>query len=198
MSVGEGDAVPEVFSGWPFWALYAFFFVGAMARGQALYWLARYLTQAGLRNAPTHGWRGRMARWLDDAAVDHASNVLRRIGLVLVPLCYLTVGFQSAVLAAAGILRIGAVRFTLATVPGALAWAAIYTTIGFAVWGATIQALAGSPWALLALVVLAVALVLAIRGRRGRRDRRILRDAAAGDDRTDAPTDRATSRVRGR
>lgn len=160
--------MPEVFAGWPLWALFAFLFGLAMLRGQAIFWVARSLTTLGLRRAPSTGWRGRTAAWLHGSTVDHGAEMLRRLGLVAVPLCYLTVGLQSAVLAAAGVLRIRPVVFTLAQIPGALAWAAIYSTIGWALWEAMFLAATGSPWSLvLILVIVAGALVL-LRRRRSR------------------------------
>ncbi|GMA40455.1 DedA family protein [Mobilicoccus caccae] len=164
--------MPEAFRGWPIWALFAFFFFLAMARGQATYWLARYLTRAGLKNAEPTGWRGRMARWLDGSGVDHGAQVLRRWGLVAVPLCYLTVGLQSAIIAAAGVIRISALAFTLAQIPGALAWATIYSTIGWGLWQATFLAIAGSPWGLVMFLALTIAVVLLVRGHRRRSRRR--------------------------
>ncbi|WP_052466259.1 SNARE-associated domain-containing protein [Mobilicoccus massiliensis] len=163
--------MPEMFAGWPLWAFFAFLFALAMLRGQAIYWLARYLTSAGLRNAPEHGWRHRFATWLDGSGVNQGAAMLRRLGLVAVPLCYVTVGLQSAVLAAAGVLRIGAPRFALAQVPGALAWATIYSTIGWALWEATIMAVAGSPWGIAGFAAIVVAVVVATLLRRRARRR---------------------------
>ena len=90
------------------------------------------------------GSASRAERWLD------------RFGWPLVPLAYLTVGVQSAVMAAAGILRMRWALFTVAQVPGAVAWALIYTTIGFAAWEALIGQAVGSwlGWLVLALAVL--------------------------------------------
>lgn len=161
--------MPDLFQGWPFWVVFVVFFFGAMARGQAIYWLARYLTGVGLRHAPPRGWRARTAAWLESPSLDSGAALLRRFGLVAVPLCYLTVGLQSAVLAAAGVVRLNAWAFLLAQVPGSLAWATIYTTIGWALWEATLFALAGSPWGIAALLTLTVLIVtLVVRHRRRR------------------------------
>ncbi len=144
--------LPEMFAGWPFAAVFAFMFTLAMLRGQGTYWLARVVTQqAVLRGEPTSGWRGRMAVWLQGKDVGRGAEMVRRIGLVAIPLSYLTVGFQTLVLAGAGVLGIRAFPFVLAQLPGALAWATIYSTVGWAVWGAAVAAFAGSPWALLAI-----------------------------------------------
>lgn len=143
----------ELFEGWPIQLVFVALFVIAMLRGQLVYWLARSLTSASLRDART-GRRARLAAWLDDSGVDHGARLLRRLGLVAVPLCYVTVGLQSAVMAAAGALRIEAWKYTLATIPGSLAWAAIYATIGWALWEAALLAVAGSPWGIAALTLI--------------------------------------------
>lgn len=147
----------------------------AMLRGQATYWIARAVTEQALRRtAPSTGWRAGVHAWLGGKGVARGRASLQRWGLVMVPLCYLTLGFQTLVLAAAGVIRIPWPRFTLAQLPGAAAWGLIYSTIGFAVWAAAIAALAGQPLALLAMaaVVLVVAATLVVRRRR-REDGRV-------------------------
>ncbi|WP_152191662.1 DedA family protein [Georgenia satyanarayanai] len=147
--------MPELLTGWPFWLVFAFLFLGAMLRGQGIYWLGRLATVQALRHThPTGGWRLRAHRVLNGEGAQRGVDAIRRWGLVVVPLAYLTVGFQSMVMAGAGVLRIHWLRFTLAQVPGALAWAAIYSTIGFAVWTAALAAAAGSPAGVVVLVVL--------------------------------------------
>ncbi len=163
--------MPDFLTGWPFWLVFAFLFSGAMLRGQGIYWLGRLATVQTLRRThPTGGWRLRAHRALSGDGTQRGVAAIRRWGLVVVPLAYLTVGFQSMVMAGAGVLRIHWLRFTLAQVPGALAWAAIYSTIGFAVWTAALAAAAGSPAGVAALVVLVGAgvtvVVLRLRGRR--------------------------------
>lgn len=151
----------------------AFLFLWAVgtARGQATYWLARVVTEQALKHtAPTTGWRAGMHAWLAGEGVARGRESLQRWGLVMVPLCYLTVGFQTLVLAAAGMIRIPWGRFTLAQLPGSAAWALIYSTIGFALWGAAIAALAGEPLAIAAVaaLVVVVATTVAVRVHRRR------------------------------
>jgi membrane protein DedA with SNARE-associated domain len=147
--------------------VFTVFFVGAMARGQAIYWLARVLTDRALAlGEPPEGWRRRAYRWLHSDGVGRARASLARWGWPLVPFAYLTVGFQSMVMAAAGMVRMPWKVFTLAQIPGSLAWALIYTTVGFAFWGAFFAAVQGNPgWAVL-LVALLVAAVSLVRRRR--------------------------------
>ena len=159
--------MPDLFDGWPFWLVFVALFAGAMLRGQGLYWLARLVTGEAVRRGEASGRPGRAARWLAGKDVALGVETLRRWGLVAVPVCYLTVGFQSLVLLAAGVLRMSAWAFTLAQLPGALAWATIYSTIGWAVWEASLIALAGNPWALAglaAVIVVAVATYVVRRG----------------------------------
>lgn len=149
--------LPEMFDGWPFVGVFAFMFTLGMLRGQATYWLARTITQKTLlRSEASDGWRGRAASWLSGKDVNRGAETIRRIGLVAIPLAYLTIGFQTLVLAGAGVLRIRPIAFTLVQIPGALAWATIYSTIGWAVWGAAVSAFAGSPMGLLGVVLIAL------------------------------------------
>nr|WP_281242103.1 VTT domain-containing protein [Ruania alba] len=163
---------------------------GAWVRGQLLYWLGRVPTDQALRRThPTIGWRKRVHDWLADGGADAGIAAIRRWGLVAVPVCYVTIGFQSMVQAAAGILRITWWKYALAQVPGALAWGTIYSTIGFVWWKATLAAAAGSPWGIaviVALVATAVAVVVLARRRHGDRPARAEDRPMSGE----APRDR--------
>src|SRR5690625_7379250 len=80
----------------PFWAVFIVLFIGAMLRGQLLYWIGRIPTEQALkRTAPTSGWRYKVHRWLSDGGADAGVRSIQRWGLPIVSLCYLTVGFQS-------------------------------------------------------------------------------------------------------
>src|SRR5690606_19745348 len=90
--------------------------------------------------------------------------IVRRYGAPAVSLCFLTVGLQTAVLVAAGSLRMPLRRFVPALLLGALIWATIYVTVGLAVveaiWG-------GRVWVpIVAAVVLLLAAWAASRVRR--------------------------------
>ncbi len=161
---------------------FLFLMLVAMLRGQATYWIARVVTEQTLRHtAPTTGWRAGVHAWLRGEGVARGRASLQRWGLAMVPLCYLTVGFQTLVLAAAGMIRLPWLPFTLAQLPGAAAWSLIYSTIGFAVWGAAIAAMAGEPLAVAALATLlaVVATTLVLRHRR-RENSRVGAGAGAG------------------
>lgn len=154
--------MPDFLTELPFWVAFGFLFVGAMLRGQGTYWIGRVATEQTLRRTrPTSGWRLRAHQALSHQGTRTGVAAIRRWGLLVVPVAYLTVGFQSMVMAGAGVLRIPWPRFTLAQVPGALAWAGIYSTIGFAIWTAAIAAAAGSPAGIAVLVAIAL-LILAV------------------------------------
>lgn len=161
--------MPDFLATLPFWVAFVALFCGAMVRGQMMYWIGRVVTEQTLRRThPTHGRRRRVHDWLAAGGADPGVRAIQRWGLAMVPLCYLTVGFQSMVQAAAGILRIEVWKYVLAQVPGALAWATIYATIGFAAWEALMAAAAGSPWGIAVIgfiVVVAVAALIVLRRR---------------------------------
>lgn len=181
--------MPDFLASVPFWVAFVALFCGAMARGQMVYWAGRVVTEQTLRRThPEDGWRRHAHDWLQAGGADPGVRALRRWGLVMVPLCYLTVGFQSMVQAGAGILRIEAWKYTLAQIPGALAWATIYATIGFAAWEAVMAAAAGSPLGIAAIIaVLLVAVCTVIFSRRRRRRQAI--DTSASDVTADATPD---------
>lgn len=154
--------------------LFVFLFVGAMARGQAIYWLARVVTDRVMATGePGPGWRLRIHRWLHSDGVARGRRSLARWGWPLVPFAYLTVGFQSMVMAAAGMVRMPVLTYTLAQIPGSIAWAIIYSTVGFAFWGAFFAALQGNPVWLLLLVAGVALVVVAVRQKRRRRGPRV-------------------------
>jgi membrane protein DedA with SNARE-associated domain len=156
------DVVERLVDGWPYAAVFALFFASGMARSHLTYWAGR-----GLRRG---GGRTPIARHLDRPVVVRAEGVVRRLGAPVVTLAFLTVGLQTAVNAAAGSLRMPMSRYLPATVVGSLAWAALYTTVGFAVARAWLDGL-GWTWAvggLVAVALLAMAsLALGSRLRRG-------------------------------
>lgn len=127
----------------------------ALLRGQATYWVAR-------------GAVGRFARSRMSASarqrLDRGSELVQRWGLGAVPIAYLMVGFQTAILAAAGLARMRWLSFTVAQLPGALAWAAIYATVGLAAWNAALKTAVGGHLLLVAVVLLAVVAVAVVVG----------------------------------
>ena len=74
---------------------YAFLFVVACARGGATYALARGLRDASTKRSP----------WAERPAIQRAERLVSRYGAPAVSVSFLTVGVQTAVNAAAGVLR---------------------------------------------------------------------------------------------
>ncbi|GAA3606590.1 VTT domain-containing protein [Marihabitans asiaticum] len=170
--------MPTWLEGRPFALVFLVLYVIGTARGQLTYGIARWTASQTIRRTDrSAGWPARVNGWLDGAEVARGRRAIERWGLPVIPLAYLTVGFQTMVLAACGVLRVHWLRFTLAQIPGALAWALIYATIGFAAWEAAIGAAAGSPLAIALLGVLFVVGVTRWMSRRTARRKAGMSDA---------------------
>lgn len=132
--------------------------------------------------------RARAQRLVQTRAARRGLALVHRWGPLAVTFAYVTVGVQTAVFVGAGLLRMPYLRFVVASVPGSVAWSAIWGTVGLGVvWGAVGLA-ARSPWAL-AGVVAVVAVVVAVALRRHRAGRRPVADGPAA---TDAAADRTS------
>lgn len=166
--------MPAWLEDWPVLAIYLFFLFGALARSQALHWLGRGVAAGVLRTR----WSDR----LDHPRVHRATSTLERWGMPIVPAAFLTVGLQSAVFSATGLLRIGWLRFTLWSIPGALVWAALWGGVGTTLAAGALAMARESPWALAAVAaVLALAAVLTVLAvRRARRSRQALDRRTSG------------------
>lgn len=145
----------DVWQSYPFGLALAFLFAIGMLRGQATYWVARTIIEQTLRHThPPTGWRARVHGWLSSTTMGRGRDAVQRYGFLAVPLCYVTVGVQTVVLASAGVLRMRWIRFTLTQSVGALAWGLLYSTIGFAFWAAFFEAaLAGGVSAVVGVAV---------------------------------------------
>ncbi|WP_263118925.1 hypothetical protein [Cellulomonas sp. RIT-PI-Y] len=166
-------------AGWPFWAVIGALFVIVMGRSHLFYWLGRGVFTGAGRLAdrvdqPTaegrlHVLRGHAQRLTTTPTARRGLALVHRWGPLAVTFAYVTVGVQTAVFVGSGLLRMPYPRFLLASIPGSIAWAFIWGTVGLgAVWAAAQLALA-SPWALagvLALLAGVVALVVLRRRRR--------------------------------
>ncbi|WP_372592948.1 DedA family protein [Actinotalea sp.] len=146
----------------PFALVYVFLLVVVFFRAQATYWLGRAVAAGAVHS--------RLARYVEGPRVRRATEVIDRWGLPVIPLSFLTIGFQTAVNAGAGLLRIRWTRYTVAMIPGCLLWAAIYAAGGLAAFEAGVALAARSPWALagavVAVAVLVTAMVVVARRRR--------------------------------
>lgn len=165
--------MPDWLEGWPFLPVYLFFVAGAALRSQATYWAGRGIALGVLRS--------RWSQRLDHPRVRRATAAIERWGMPVVPLSFLTVGFQSAVHAAAGLLRLPWLRYTLWAIPGYLLWALVWAGGGMAAVAGGVALAARSPWALAgAVVVVGVVVALVVRARWTRRARERTADDATG------------------
>ncbi len=187
--------------GWPFWAVIAGLFVVVMARSHLFYWVGRGVTSGAARLADRAPGTEGDAADADDAptvrgaaARAHVQRLMRtptarrglalvhRFGPFAVVLAYLTVGVQTAVFVGSGLVRMPYPRFLAASVPGSVAWAFVWGTVGLgAVWAAVRLATA-SPWGLAAVLVALAGLVTwAVLRRRSRARRPAGGRQRAGD-----------------
>ena len=146
---GVVDAIGSWMADLPFVALWLFFLCGGMARGIAVYGVGRGIAEGGRRS--------RFAERFTGPGMVRAEEFVARWGVIGIALCYLTVGFQSMVLAAAGVMRMPMWRFLPAALVGSIMWATIYTTVGFAAWETALGITAHSPWAFATVTALVVA-----------------------------------------
>ena len=134
----DDGVVPD----WPTVPLFCFLFLVACIRAGATYAIAR-----GARGVADR--RTGVAKRL---TVQRAERTVERYGAPAVVLCFLTIGVQTAINAAAGGLRMPLTRYLPALIAGALIWATIYLTVGIAV----LEAVWGGHW-WLPLIGIAVA-----------------------------------------
>jgi len=150
----------------PFAAVIAALFGIVFARTQLFYWLARGVAAGTVRIE-------RVKARIESPGVTRALDRLHRWGAPVVTLSYLTVGFQTAVNVAAGLSRMPFWRYLVAMIPGCLAWAFVWGTVGLGAFYGALALAAGSPWVLaaaaVAVVALAVAAVIVLRRRRAAR-----------------------------
>jgi membrane protein DedA with SNARE-associated domain len=153
--------VPSWLEGKPFAITFAVLFGIVLLRAQTTYWLGRGVT-AGVLHTP-------LAARVNGPKTTKAIAALNRWGPPLVTVSFLTVGFQTVVNAAAGLIRMPWIRYTVAMLIGCVAWAAIYATVGIAAVEGMLALAAHSPWALVGLMVVvigAAAVVFVMRRRR--------------------------------
>lgn len=163
-------SVPSWLEGTPFAVTVGVLFAIVLLRAQGTYWLGRLAAAGTLRS-----------RWADRVTGPRTTATISRLhrwGWPLITFSFLTVGMQTVVNAAAGLTRMAWPRYTAAMVPGCLAWAVVYATVGFAALEAALALAARSPWAL-AAVLLLVAAVVTVVIRRHRRTASTPPDAAS-------------------
>ena len=154
----------EMLSNFPFWGAWIFMYVLGTLRGQGTYWIGRgassAATHVGSEEEHDSKW-AKIKAWLNSDRTKTGRTLVHKIGVVAVPLSYLTVGLQTAVLAAAGLVRIQWWKFTVAQIPGAIAWATIYSGVGLAGWRAVLAIFTGDGIVPAIVFVVLVAVVIA-------------------------------------
>lgn len=146
--------MPTWFEGMPFGIAVAALFLIVLLRAQATYWIGRGVIAGALHT--------RLADKLTGPRTTRAITLLNRYGPPIVTVSFLTVGFQTVANAAAGLIRMPWVRYTVAMVIGCIMWALIYATIGFAALNAAMALAAHSPWLLVGVIALLVAIAVAV------------------------------------
>lgn len=106
--------------------------------------------------------RGRVSKMLHSPGVVRATALINRWGAWVVALSFLTVGFQTAANAAAGLTGMPAKRYLPALAVGGLAWAVIYATVGLVAVVGWFELFLVSPAGAVAVLGLIVALVAVV------------------------------------
>jgi membrane protein DedA with SNARE-associated domain len=140
------------------WAILLFWAM-AIVRSTTTYALGRGIA-AGAEHTS-------LRRYLAGPVYLRAMRFVDRWGPWAIPLCFMTVGLQTAVISAAGITRMRWRRFLPAMLLGSLIWGIIYGTVGMAVVWAVIATALASPWAAAALVLALAGVVVLVMWRTG-------------------------------
>ncbi|WP_315295858.1 hypothetical protein [Rothia mucilaginosa] len=145
----------------------AFMWVVGIVRTSIVYALGVLAAEGGARF-------DRIRKAMDSPLYRKARRLINRWGVIAVPLCFLTVGLQTAVIITTGFTKMPLRRWVPAMLVGTFMWACIYTTIGFAI----LAALGLEPWMFpLALAVVITALVIVTQLRERRINRETVKNA---------------------
>ena len=145
----------------------AFMWVVGIVRTSIVYALGALAAEGGAR-------LDRIRKAMDSPLYRKARRLINRWGVIAVPLCFLTVGLQTAVIITTGFTKMPLRRWVPAMLVGTFMWACIYTTIGFAI----LAALGLEPWMFpLALAVVITALVIVTQLRERRINRETVKNA---------------------
>ena len=136
----------------PYPWVFLFFWCLAMMRSHTMYWIGRGITAGTART--------RWVSLLESPVYARAQAWSARWGVLAVPVSFLTVGIQSVIQLSAGVARMPLRRYVAATAAGAIAWAAVYTTIGMAILTTWLTGPTGRLICLLMLTALALAVVI--------------------------------------
>ena len=136
----------------PYPGVFLFFWCLAIMRSHTMYWIGRGITAGTART--------RWVSLLESPVYARAQAWSARWGVLAVPVSFLTVGIQSVIQLSAGVARMPLRRYVAATAAGAIAWAAVYTTIGMAILSAWLTGPTGRLICLLMLTALALVVVI--------------------------------------
>ena len=146
----------------------AFMWVVGIVRTSIVYALGALAAEGGAR-------LDRIRKAMDSPLYRKARAFINRWGVIAVPLCFLTVGLQTAVIITTGFTKMPLRRWVPAMLVGTFMWACIYTTIGFAI----LAALGLEPWMFpLALAIVITVLVIVTQLRERRINREAVENAA--------------------
>ena len=152
----------EWFDALPIEVALAFMWVVGIVRTSIVYALGALAAEGGAR-------LDRIRKAMDSPLYRKARRLINRWGVIAVPLCFLTVGLQTAVIITTGFTKMPLRRWVPAMLLGTFMWACIYTTIGFAI----LAALGLEPWMFplaLAIVITVLVIVTQLRERRINRE----------------------------
>ena len=155
------ESVADFLTSGPALGYYLFLFMVVALRSTAMYGVGRYGHYLAMKaRKPTDGFRLRIWNWVHAESTVNGMDLLRRRGWIAIPLCFLTVGVQSVITVSAGAIGMSIPAWIATAFAGWLAWAAIYSTISFAMWGTAVSAAAGSPVGIAVIVTAVAALVV--------------------------------------
>ena len=158
----------EWFDALPIEVALAFMWVGGIVRTSIVYALGALAAEGGAR-------LDRIRKAMDSPLYRKARRLINRWGVIAVPLCFLTVGLQTAVIITTGFTKMPLRRWVPAMLVGTFMWACIYTTIGFAI----LAALGLEPWMFpLALAIVITVMVIGAQLRERRINRETVENTA--------------------
>lgn len=129
----------------PLWQAMIFLFFVVASRAQLTFWLGRLARQGLLKK-----------KFISDAGKSTARTAIQKFGGAIIPLSFLTIGFQTAVQFTVGLLGWSWLRYSLFAIPGYLAWSFIYASGGLVLFRSISQGSIG----LFALFIIIILIVL--------------------------------------
>lgn len=134
----------------PLWLATLFLFVVVFFRAQCTFWLGK-LSHHGILKTK---WGQRLEK---NSETSSGMIAIQKMGWPIIPLSFLTVGFQTAVQFGAGLLNWSWYKYTLAAIPGYLVWGFIYALGGLSLFRSLVRGSVGL-FILFVIVILVVAI----------------------------------------